>query len=364
MEVTDLLIRLLSAPSITPDDGGLIDFVAEYLPGFEILRLDEGGVKNLFMYKSFGKGEHLCFAGHLDVVPPGDGWHSAPFTPRIENGMIYARGAQDMKSGVAALLEAIRRTKEFRGTLSLLLTSDEEGDAIYGTQIVLRRLKEIDLLPDYAVVAEPTCEERFGDAVKIGRRGSINGVLKLEGIQGHAAYPEKSDNPIHRIAAILPRIAGVDLDEGDEHFAPSKLVITDLRSGMEVSNVTPGSLSMMFNVRNSTATTKEDIEEFIRRNFEGLRYSLKLTQSAKAFLTDPQSRIVKLLDAAIEEELGAPPKHSTAGGTSDARFFAAYGVKVVEFGVRNDRIHAPNERVPIEEVEGLYRIFRRLIGAF
>jgi len=364
MNVVDLLIRLLSAPSVTPDDGGLMEFVREYLPDYEAMRIDEGGVKNLFLYRKFGEGEHLCFAGHVDVVPPGEGWHSDPFVPLVRDGMIYARGAQDMKAGVAAFVEAMARTEAFNGTLSLLLTSDEEGEATYGTQIVLRRLKELGMLPDYAVVAEPTCEERFGDAIKIGRRGSINGRVVVRGRQGHAAYPEKSDNPIHRIAPVLPKIAGVNLDEGDEHFAPSKLVITDIRAGMEVTNVTPGELRMMFNVRNSTKTTKEDLERYVREALEGLEYELSLSQSAKPFVTDPDTRIVRLLDAAIEEETGIRPKHSTAGGTSDARFFGEYGVKVVEFGPRNDTIHAPNERVAVDEVEGLYRVFRRVIESF
>jgi len=364
MNVVDLLIRLLAAPSVTPDDGGLMDFVQEYLPGYEAVRVDEGGVKNLFMFRKFGEGEHLCFAGHVDVVPPGDGWESDPFVPVIRDGMLYARGAQDMKAGVAAFLEAMRRTERFNGTLSLLLTSDEEGDATYGTQIMLRHLREIGMLPDYAIVAEPTCEARFGDAVKIGRRGSINGRVTVHGRQGHAAYPEKSDNPIHRIAPVLPKIAGVDLDEGDAHFAPSKLVITDIRAGMEVTNVTPGELKMMFNLRNSTRTTKEDLERFVREALKGLDYDLSLNQTAKPFVTDPDTRIVRLLDAAIEAETGLRPKHSTAGGTSDARFFGEYGVKVVEFGPRNDTIHAPNERVAVEEVEGLFRVFRRVIERF
>ncbi len=189
MDVIDLFIKLLSAKSITPDDAGLMDFIAEYLSDFEAIRIDKNGVKNLFLTKKFSEGEHLCFAGHVDVVPAGDGWESDPFTPKIENGFIYARGAQDMKSGLAAFLAAVKETKEFNGRLSLLLTSDEEGDAKYGTKDCLEYLKKQNMLPNYAVVAEPTCEEQFGDAIKIGRRGSINGVLKLFGKQGHAAYP-------------------------------------------------------------------------------------------------------------------------------------------------------------------------------
>ena len=364
MNVVDLLIRLLSSPSVTPDDAGLIDFVEKYLPGYETVRVDEHGVKNLFMSRRFGDGEHLCFAGHVDVVPPGNGWESDPFVPFLKDGRIYARGAQDMKSGVAAFMEAMRKTEHFNGRLSLLLTSDEEGDALYGTQIMLRRLKETGLLPDYAVVAEPTCEKSFGDTIKIGRRGSINGTIELIGLQGHAAYPEKTLNPIHEIAPILPAIAGTNLDEGDEFFAPSRFVITDIRAGMEVTNVTPGSLKMMFNVRNSTKTDKRDVERFVERNFGALNYILTLSESAKPFLTDPESRIVKMVDRSIENVCGRKPAHSTAGGTSDARFFAEYGVKTVEFGVINDTIHAPNESTAIDEVERLYRVFCDLIRRF
>ncbi|WP_292660108.1 succinyl-diaminopimelate desuccinylase [Nitratifractor sp.] len=364
LNVVDLLIRLLSAPSVTPEDAGLMEFVETYLPGYEAIRVEEGGVKNLFLSRKFGEGEHLCFAGHVDVVPPGEGWESDPFVPLIRDGEIVARGAQDMKSGVAAFLAAMRDAERFEGTLSLLLTSDEEGEATYGTQIMLRHLREIGRLPDYAIVAEPTCEERFGDAIKIGRRGSINGVIEKRGRQGHAAYPEKAVNPIHKVAQVLPHMAGVDLDPGDEFFAPSQFVITDIRAGMEVTNVTPGKLKMMFNVRNNTHTDIEKVEAFVHRYFSGMDYDLTLTQSAKPFVTDPNTRVVRALDAAIAAETGLTPRHSTAGGTSDARFFAEYGVKVVEFGVRNDTIHAPNERVAIEEVEGLYRVFRRVIEAF
>ena len=364
MQVTDLLIKLLSAPSVTPDDAGLMEFVEGYLPDYEAIRVDRGGVKNLFLSRKFGEGEHLCFAGHVDVVPPGEGWESDPFVPLIRDGSLYARGAQDMKSGVAAFVEAMRKAERFNGRLSLLLTSDEEGEATYGTRIMLEHLKAIDLLPDYAIVAEPTCEERFGDAIKIGRRGSINGVIEKRGRQGHAAYPEKAVNPIHKVAQVLPHMAGVNLDEGDEFFAPSQFVITDIRAGMEVTNVTPGKLKMMFNVRNNTHTDLEDVEAFVHRYFSGMDYDLKLSQTAKPFVTDPDTRVVKVLDEAIGHLCGLQPKHSTAGGTSDARFFAEYGVKVVEFGVRNDTIHAPNERVGIDEVEDLYRVFRRVIERF
>ena len=364
MNVIDLFIKLLSAPSITPDDGGLLRFIEEYLEGFEATYTNSHGVKNLFLTKKFGDGEHLCFAGHVDVVPPGDGWESDPFTPVIKDGKVYARGAQDMKSGVAAFVAAMREVESFNGRLSLLLTSDEEGDAHYGTKIVLKELQEKGLLPDYAIVAEPTCEEIFGDAIKIGRRGSNNGVIKVFGKQGHAAYPAKAVNPINLIAPILPKIAGKNLDDGDAYFEPSQFVITDIRGGMEVTNVTPGMVKIMFNVRNSTATTLESIKAFVEENFKGVDYEFEFKPSAKPFMTNPASKIVKLMQKSIKEITNVDTKLSTAGGTSDARFFGEYGVETVEFGVLNDTIHAPNENTSIKEVEDLYLIFKEIIKKF
>jgi len=364
LDVIDMLLKLLSAKSITPDDAGLLDFIEEYLSDFKAIRIDKGGVKNLFLTKEFGNGEHLCFAGHVDVVPPGEGWSSEPFTPKIEDGKIYARGSQDMKSGVAAFVCAIKEAKEFNGRLSILLTSDEEGDAIYGTKIVLEELEKLNLMPTFAIVAEPTCEEVFGDAIKIGRRGSNNGVVKVYGKQGHAAYPSKSVNPINLVAPILPKIAGKNLDSGDDFFEPSQFVITDIRAGMEVTNVTPGVLKLMFNVRNSTATTQDDIKEFVNSNFNSLNYDFEFKPSAKPFMTNPDSKVVKTLAKAIKDECNIDTKYSTAGGTSDARFFGEFGVATVEFGVINDTIHAPNERTTIEEVESLYRVFKRVIKEF
>jgi len=364
MNVINLFKKLLTFKSITPNDGGGMEFIKEYLNGFEIIESEKEGVKNLFIYKKFGEGDHLCFGGHIDVVPPGDGWETDPFTPTEKDGYIYARGTQDMKSGLAAFLWAMKNASGFNGTLSALITSDEEGDAVWGTRYMLEILKEKNMIPDYAIVAEPTCEKIFGDAVKIGRRGSINGYLTLKGLQGHAAYPEKSINPVHVIAPLLPLIAGHDMDKGDEHFAPSKIVITDIRAGMQVTNVTPGELKMMFNVRNNTHTDKEKIEKYFRTVLKGTDYSLELRQSAEPFVTNPDTKVVKVLDKAIQNNTAVTPKHSTAGGTSDARFFAKYGVKVVEFGVINDTIHAPNERTTPEEVSKLADIFKEVIESW
>ncbi len=364
MRTKELFFKLLSFRSITPDDGGAFEFIKEYMDGFETIEIEKNGVKNLFLYKKFSEGSHLCFGGHIDVVPPGDGWDSEPFTPSERDGFVYARGSQDMKSGVCAFLKACKECKDFKGTLSILLTSDEEGEGVYGTLEVLKHLKKIEFLPDFAVVTEPTCDKEFGDTIKIGRRGSINGELKLFGKQGHAAYPQKSINPIELIAPILPQIAGVNLDDGDENFAPSKFVITDIRAGMGVTNVTPGELKMMFNIRNSTKTTKGDVENFIKEKFKGLDYELKLSQGSKPFLTNRDSKVVKVMSKTVKDITGITPELNCAGGTSDARYFGEFGIDTVEFGVKNDTIHAVNERTTLKEVELLEEIFKQFIGGF
>ena len=361
MKLLELFKHLIESKSETPDDGGLLDFIESYLPDFEAVRVDVEDVKNLFIYKKFSEGEHLCFAGHVDVVPAGSGWDTNPYEAVEKDGYIYGRGTQDMKSGVCAFTQAVKEAENFKGTLSLLLTSDEEGEATYGTVKLLEFLENNNMLPDAVVVAEPTCEDNFGDAIKVGRRGSINGYITLKGKQGHAAYPEKAINPIHNIASVLQNIAGVDLDNGDEFFSPSKFVITDIRAGMQVTNVTPSHLEMMFNVRNTTLTTQKEVREFVAKNFDGLDYELRLTQGSYPFRTNPDTKLVRNIDSSIEKVTGIKPTHSTAGGTSDARFIAPLGIDVIEFGVKNDTIHSINERTSIKEVQELYEVFKDLI---
>ena len=362
MDVIGLFKRLVETKSETPDDGGLLDFIENYLPEYTPIRVDMNGVKNLYIYKKFGDGDHLCFAGHVDVVPAGDGWNTNPYEAIEKDGYIYGRGTQDMKSGVAAFVQALKDTKDFNGTLSLLLTSDEEGEATDGTIRVLEYLKDNNSLPDFVVVAEPTCENEFGDAIKVGRRGSINGYITIKGKQGHAAYPQKAINPIHNLSRVLGDIAGVDIDDGDQFFSPSKFVVTDIRSGMQVTNVTPNELKMMFNVRNTTLTTQKEVRKFVAQHLSKLDYDLKLTQGSYPFRTDTDTKLVKNIDKAIESVTGLKAKHSTAGGTSDARFVAQYGVDVIEFGVKNDTIHSVNERTTAKQVEDLYRVFQSLIN--
>lgn len=364
MEVINTLKELLRFKSITPKDDGAFNYISMLMSDFETVNFDKNGTKNLLLSKKFGDGVNLCFAGHIDVVLGGENWDSNPFEPITKDGFIYARGAQDMKSGVAAMLCACKNTTEFNGTLSILLTSDEEGDGNYGTKYALEEMQKLNLLPDCVVIAEPTCENVFGDTIKVGRKGSINGILDIKGVQGHAAYPEKCVNPVHEIAKILPNFAGYDLDAGNEQFSPSKIVITDIRGGSEATNVTPSNIKMMFNVRNSNLSNANDLKNYCERVFAGLDYTLELKINSDPFLTDKNSQIVKNLSQIIEEKCGFSPKFSTSGGTSDARFFSANNISVVEFGVKNDTIHAANEKVAIDEVIGLYEIFVGLIKNF
>ncbi len=362
----ELFEKLLSFRSVTPYDDGLFDFVDEYMGDkWHIVKLDFGVVKNRVYTKKFSdKALNLCFAGHIDVVPAGDGWSSDPFVPIEKDGTITARGTQDMKSGVASMLYACKNIAKFDGTITILLTSDEEGDAVDGTVRVLEHMKTNSILPDFAVVAEPTCEKIFGDTIKIGRRGSINGYLDVQGVQGHAAYPQKAVNPIDLIAPILSQISNKDLDNGDEFFAPSKLVITDIRAGMEATNVTPNNLKLMLNVRNSTKTDQKDVRNLIDGLCDNLNYKFHMTQGSYPFVTNKGSYIVKKLQKSIKHILNIDTNYSTAGGTSDARFFASFDVDVVEFGVINDKIHSVNESTTIYEVSHLTKVFEELINEF
>ncbi|EJX8727922.1 succinyl-diaminopimelate desuccinylase [Campylobacter upsaliensis] len=365
MNAKEFLIELLKFKSITPNDDGALNFIALELEDFEAFFIEKEGVKNLLLTKKFNdEGEHLAFGGHIDVVPAGEGWENEPFNPVEKDGFIYARGSQDMKSGVAAFVSAVKNAN-FKGSrLSLLLTSDEEGEAKYGTLELLKFMEEKNMLPGYAIVAEPTCVKSFGDSIKIGRRGSINGKLLIRGKQGHAAYPEKAINPIHEFAPVLKFLAGFDLDPGSAEFAPSKIVLTDIRAGLGVSNVTPNDLRLMLNVRNSNDTSVEDVRNYIEKLCHGLNYELVLTQSSKPFLTDSNSKIVQKLNQSVQKISKVVPELNTKGGTSDARFFAEFGVSVAEFGVRNDTIHAVNERVSVEDFEKLCLVFKDLVENF
>lgn len=376
MQVVEILEELIKYPTVTPKECDIYQYIQEILSDFEVLNFDKNEVKNLFLYKIYGDNAqnkdkaqipHLCFAGHIDVVPPGEGWSTNPFEPISQDGKIYGRGAQDMKGGIAGFLDAIRQndlTPQEPRIISFLFTSDEEGVGIDGTKYVLEELKKINFLPHYAIVAEPTCSEVFGDMVKIGRRGSINGILRIFGKQGHVAYPEKCKNPVEILGDRLGKLAGVDLDNGDEFFAPSKLVITDIRGGMEVVNVTPNELKIMFNVRNNTLTTQETLRAYIAEVMGNIDYELELKQSSLPFINSKDSFVAKGMQEAIFKITKIKPTLSTSGGTSDARFFAQHHVEVVEFGTRNDKIHSIDECVAIKDLEMLSQVFLCFIKYF
>lgn len=363
MHTAEILKQLISFPTITPKEFGLYGWIEEFLgKDFVYERFDCGEVKNLFAFRDFNpsseeKKLHFCFSGHIDVVPAGDHWQSDAFKPRISEGYLYGRGAQDMKGGIACFLNALKQLdfQVCNVVFSILLTSDEEGKAVDGTRFVLDTLQKRNFLPDLALVAEPTSENRIADIVKVGRRGSINGTLILNGIGGHVAYPQKCLNPIEALGERLGKIAGVYLDSGDEYFAPSQIIVTDIRGGMELCNVTPSDLKLMFNVRNSTMSDEKKLQDYLENVLEGLSYQLELQTSSKPFLT--QSVFFPLLARSVQNITGYAPNPSTSGGTSDARYFASFGVDVLELGVLNDRIHAADERVKIQDLETLKEVF-------
>jgi succinyl-diaminopimelate desuccinylase len=360
---SELLKKLISFVSLTPDDGGAFDFIPSLLPDWQSIRIDKNGVKNLLITKKFGDGIHFSFAGHIDVVPAGTGWISNPFEATTRDGYIYGRGSADMKGGMAAFLSTCIDIKNFNGTISLILTSDEEGDGIYGTDEVMKYMRDNNCLPDICIVAEPTCTTNFGDTIKVGRRGSINGVIRIIGKGGHAAYPQNAISPINILSKVLPNLSDKELDNGDEFFEPSRLVITDIKAGVGKHNVIPSDVTILFNVRNSTKTSKDDIEKYIRETLNQYNFELDINQSSYPFITDSKnSKIINLLSEAIFDTYNIKPILSTGGGTSDARFIATYGVDVVEFGVMNDTIHAPNERVSIEELEKTKIVFEKVVN--
>lgn len=382
-----LLQELITYPTITPKECGIYQHILSAFtpilqnPNYQSLQItqEKEGVKNCFyaIYPKSANKEHLrhlCFAGHIDVVPTGEGWEVEPFSGEEKDGYIYGRGAQDMKGGISSFICAITQslqnpdfTKQFLQSqcmLSFLLTSDEEGDGIYGTRFMLAELESQNLLPDMCIVAEPTSTNSSGDMIKIGRRGSINGTIIIQGKQGHVAYPQKCINPIELLGAKLGKLAGVALDSGNADFAKSQLVITDIRGGMEVVNVTPQNLKIMFNIRNSPLSNEDSIRSYIEQVLQGLPYELELKTSSLPFITKADSPLVTLLCHAIKHITHKSPELSTSGGTSDARFFAQYGVDVVELGVPNDRIHAINERVSIGDVLLLRDIFIDFLALF
>ena len=365
----DLLCELLRRPSVTPDDAGCQQIMAERLTaaGFDCETLQFNDVTNLWARRG-SEGPLLCFAGHTDVVPPGnlEEWHTDPFEPVFRDGMLYGRGSADMKSGLAAMIIAIEEfvagNPEHRGSLSLLITSDEEGRARDGTLKVVEVLQQRNEHIDWCVLGEPSSEKTLGDIVRIGRRGSLSGMLSVRGVQGHVAYPQLADNPIRKFAPVLAELHTIEWDTGNDYFPPTSFQVVDVRSGVGAPNVTPGELSARFNFRYSTEWDHEGLKAKVAEIFDrhDINYEVNWHLSGKPFLTGP-GRLIDAVCVAVEEETGLTPELSTGGGTSDGRFISPAGVDVVELGPVNASIHKVNERVKVEDVAHLARIYKRII---
>jgi succinyl-diaminopimelate desuccinylase len=366
---------LIRCPSVTPEDNGALDVVAEALTrlGFACHRLrfeEEGTVPVDNLYARLGDGEpNLAFAGHTDVVPPGDlgAWRVHPFAGEVLGGVLYGRGAVDMKGAIACFVAATARfLAEHRpaGSISMVVTGDEEGPAVNGTRKVLAWLAERGETLDACLVGEPTCPKHLGEMIKIGRRGSLTGYLAVFGVQGHAAYPERADNPIPRLLAMLQALHSEPLDGGSEHFQPSELVITSVDVGNPASNVIPGAARATFSVRFNDRHTARALEAKLRALLDetGGDYQLETTAGAEPFLTTPGA-FTDLLEALIEREIGVVPELSTSGGTSDARFIKDV-CPVVEFGLVGETIHQVNERVPVADLEALTRVYQALLESY
>jgi succinyl-diaminopimelate desuccinylase len=374
-----LLEDLIRCPSVTPDEGGALDRLSAFLSaaGFQCDRLvfsEEGtpDVDNLFA--RFGKGApHLCFAGHADVVPPGrlEDWAAPPFSAHQEKGFIYGRGAADMKGSIAAFAIAAAdavKAGAFTGSLSLLITCDEEGPAINGTRKVLAWMKENGHIPDHCIVGEPTSTEKLGDTIKIGRRGSLTVGVSIAGVQGHVAYPEKADNPIPKLARLVERLSAHKFDDGNDRFDPTTLAFTTFDVGNPAVNVIPARAEARFNIRFNTEHTRESLIAIVNdicRSVEsevGGSFVLDIAQGREAFITEPGAFVGVVIDA-IEEETGVLAKLSTSGGTSDARFIKDY-CSVLEFGPLNATIHHVNEAIAIADLRNLAEIYRTIIEAY
>jgi succinyl-diaminopimelate desuccinylase len=376
MRTLQLTEQLLSLASTTPDDAGCQDLIARHLQasGFECHHLPfgppEGRVANLWAVKrgSQPQGPLLVFAGHTDVVPTGPLalWASDPFVPSHRDGHLYARGAADMKTSLAAMVvaaeEFVAAHPGHAGSIAFLLTSDEEGPGIDGTVKVCEWLRAQQIRPDYCVVGEPTSVDRLGDMIKNGRRGSLSGRLTVHGVQGHIAYPHLAKNPIHLLAPALAELAGIEWDAGNAYFPPTSWQVSNINAGTGATNVIPGELVMQFNFRFSTESTAQSLKTRVHEVLDrhGVTYDLAWNLSGEPFITEPGT-LSQALCRAIEGETGAVAELSTTGGTSDARFIAKICPQVVEFGPVNATIHQIDERVELASIEPLKNIYRRTL---
>ncbi len=362
MDPVSLAVALLRCASVTPADAGAQSLLASYLEaqGFSVTPLRFGKIENFFAHRP-GPGKHLCFAGHTDVVPPGSGWTHDPFAAQQQDGMLYGRGAVDMKGAIAAFATAAAATP---GHVSLLITGDEEGEALDGTVKMLEWMAANGKIPDFCVVGEPTSRAQLGDVVKIGRRGSLNARIIMPGRQGHAAYPHLADNPVHRLISVLAELIGTRLDEGTAYFEPSSLQLTSVDVGNEAPNVIPALASAQLNIRFNDTHSGRSLSTWLRDVLA--RYApaaeLRISISGEAFLTEPGPELA-MLTQAIKSVTGITPAPNTGGGTSDARFIARY-CKVAEFGLVGASMHKVDEAVPVADLHQLADIYQALIRAF
>ncbi len=374
IDPVELSRALIRRPSVTPADEGALDVLEGVLAGlgFHCTRLKFEDVDNLFA--RYGDGTpHFCFAGHTDVVPPGDeaGWKNPPFSAELQDGRLWGRGAADMKCAIAAFAAAAARSIEkgaVKGSLSFLITGDEEGPAVNGTVKVLNWLREQGVAIDHCLVGEPSNPDALGDMIKVGRRGSINCWLTVAGRQGHVAYPDRAENPIPALLKKLIALSETPLDDGYERFQPSNLEVTDIHIGNPAHNVIPEKATARFNVRFNPNWTGAAIEAWAREKVDavaresGAAYSLDTVISGEAFLTTDMD-FIRLIQSAAEEETGRKPELSTSGGTSDARFIKDHA-PVCEFGMVGATMHQTNENVAVADIETLANIYARVIGQY
>jgi succinyl-diaminopimelate desuccinylase len=363
--IIELAKALIARRSLTPDDAGCQDILIERLEklGFKIEKMRFGTTDNFWARRGDAK-PIVCFAGHTDVVPTGpiEQWDSDPFAPTERDGMLFGRGAADMKTSLAAFITAIEdflaQHPNHVGSIALLITSDEEGDAYDGTVKVVEALKTRGEIIDYCIVGEPTCVDKLGDTVKNGRRGSLSGKLLVKGIQGHIAYPHLAKNPIHLAAPALAELAAIEWDQGNEYFPPTSWQISNIHGGTGATNVIPGQVEILFNFRHSTASTEQGLKERVQAvlNAHSLDYELKWSYS-KPYLTS-RGTLADAISAAIKKITGVETELSTTGGTSDGRFIADICPQVVEFGPTNATIHKLNECVTVADIEPLKEIYR------
>ncbi len=368
-ETLNLTQELIRRRSVTPEDAGCMDLIAAHLEplGFTSECFDFGETRNIWLRR--GKESPLfVFLGHTDVVPPGpyDEWISPPYEPTIRDGMLYGRGSADMKSGVASMVTALEsfipEHENHRGSIAVLLTSDEEGNAKDGVVKVVDALTSRGESIDWCLVGEPSSFDRLGDVIRIGRRGSLCAVLRVLGVQGHVAYPNKADNPIHRFAPALAELTAEVWDHGNEFFPPTSFQVSTINAGTGADNVIPGHLDVLFNFRFSTAITEDEIKARVHALLDrhGLKYELHWRLSGSPFLTT-QTELIEAVQQALEQVVGSRARPDTGGGTSDGRFIAPTGAQVVEVGVLNGSIHKIDEHTPVADLETLSQVYRQVL---